>query len=195
MITPVVLAAGGSARMGRPKALLDFDGRSALECVLDAFAGLDTPVVVTGRTPLPIDRARVAPNPEPERGQTSSLKAGLRRLRPDAEAFLFHPVDFPLLTRADVGRLVDAFLDSRHAAKSIFIPSFGLRRGHPVLCRREMAGEFLALPDGVPARVAVNRRPERILHVPFEEAYILMDMDTPADYADCLRAFRRRSRR
>ena len=195
MITPVVLAAGESTRMGRSKALLDLDGRTALERVLDAFAGLSVPVVVTGRTTLAVDGVRIAPNPEPERGQTSSLKAGLRCVPPDAEAFVFHPVDFPLLNRSDVDRLVDAFLDSRHAAKSVFIPSFGLRRGHPVLCRREMAREFLALPDGVPARVVVNRRPERILHVPFEEAYILMDMDTPADYAACLSAFRRRNRR
>ena len=187
MITPVLLAAGASTRMGRPKALLDFDGETALERLLDAFAGLARPVVVTGKSSLPTGRARVVPNPEPERGQTSSLKAGLRSVPPDAAGFLFHPVDFPLLSRSDVDRLVAAFLDPRYAAKSIFIPSFGLRRGHPVLCRREMAREFLALPDGVPARVAVNRRPERILHLPFR-CLLSKTRDS------CLRNYRRRER-
>ena len=55
--------------------------------------------------------------------------------------------------------------------------------------------EFLALPDDAPARTVIRSRPERIVHVEFGEAFILLDMDTPQDYADCLAAYRRREGR
>lgn len=194
MITPVVLAAGASRRMGRPKALLNFDGRTALDRVLEAFAGLGAPVVVLGAAAgkiaprLPAG-TRVVVNPDPDAGQTSSLKAGIRAVPPDAEGFLFHPVDFPLVRAGDVARLVDAFRASR---ASVVLPAFGFRRGHPVLCRPPVGSRILALPDRLPARVAVHADPGAILHVPVDGPYLLMDMDTPSDYARCLAAFRAR---
>jgi CTP:molybdopterin cytidylyltransferase MocA len=200
-VTPILLAAGASTRMGSPKALLDFDGRTVLERALEAVAGLGTPVVVLGaareeiQARVPLGSVQVVYNEDWERGQTSSLKAGLSSLAPAAAAFLFHPVDFPLVTREEVGRLVEAFLAARDPRKAIFIPSYGMQRGHPVLCRRELAEEFLALPDDAPARTVINFRPQRIAYVDFDRAYILMDMDTPQDYARCLEAYRERRRR
>lgn len=201
MLTPVILAAGGSTRMGRPKALLDFDGRTCLEVALEAMRGLGPPIVVLGpnraevEARVDLSTARVAVNPDVASGQTASLKAGLALLGREAEAFLFQPVDYPLISAAEVARVVDAFRSNRDRAKAIFIPSHRMRRGHPVLCRREIAGEILALPPGTPARAALGGRPERIAHVLFDEAYVLMDMDTPADYAGCLAAYRARKGR
>lgn len=200
-VTPILLAAGASTRMGRPKALLDFDGRTVLELALAAVRGLGTPVVVLGaareeiQARVPLGSVQVAYNDDWERGQTSSLKAGLSCLAPAAAAFLFHPVDFPLVSQEEVGRLVEAFLGCKDPRKAIFIPSYGMQRGHPVLCRRELAREFLALPDGAPARTVINFRPQRIAYVDYDQAYILMDMDTPQDYARCLEAYRERRRR
>ena len=199
VITPILLAAGASTRMGRPKALLDFDGRTCLEVALEAVAGLDTPVVVLGpnrdevRARVQLDRAQVAVNDDVASGQLASLKKGLELLPAGAEAFLFYPVDFPLVSRREIARLVDA---SRAATeKSIFVPSHQMRRGHPVLCRREIAAEYGALPAGASARAILDARPGRIAYVLFDEAYILMDMDTPEDYARCLDAYRARGRR
>jgi molybdenum cofactor cytidylyltransferase len=198
-IVPLILAAGGSTRMGRPKALLDFDGRTCLELALDAMAGLATPVVVLGpnraelEARVDLSAARVAVNPDVSSGQTASLKAGLALLDPAADGFLFQPVDCPLVTRRDVARLVDAF--RAQPSKDVFVPSHALRRGHPILCRRGIAREILELPPGTPARAALFGRPERLVHVLFDEAYILMDMDTPEDYAGCLAAWRARRER
>ncbi|HXG62918.1 MAG TPA: nucleotidyltransferase family protein [Planctomycetota bacterium] len=200
-VTPILLAAGASTRMGRPKALLDFDGRTVLDLALDAVRGLGTPVVVLGaareeiQARVPLGSVQVAYNDDWERGQTSSLKAGLSCLAPAAAAFLFHPVDFPLVSQEEVGRLVEAFLGCKDPRKAIFIPSYGMQRGHPVLCRRELAPEFLALPDDAPARTVINFHPQRIAYVDYDQAYILMDMDTPQDYARCLEAYRERRRR
>src|SRR5580765_813669 len=83
-LVPVILAAGASTRMGRTKALCDFDGRTCLELVLLACreAGLATPIVVLGchadevREGASSASATFVTNDRAERGQTSSLKTG-----------------------------------------------------------------------------------------------------------------------
>jgi molybdenum cofactor cytidylyltransferase len=187
--------------MGRPKALLDFDGKCCLELVLEAVRGLLTPIVVLGAAReeiqgrVALDSVHVVVNENWERGRTSSLKAGLSCLPPAAAAFLLYPVDFPLVSAHESGCLVEAFVRCEDTDKALFIPAHGARHGHPVLCRREIAREFLALPDGAPARSVTKAEPRRIRYVDFEQPYVLMDMDTPGDYAVCLEAYRSRERR
>src|SRR5262249_5759756 len=144
------------------------------------------------RARIGLGSVRVAVNEGWQRGQTSSLKAGLSCLAPDAAAFLLYPVDFPLVTANEVGRVVEAFVRCEDPTKALFIPAHGPRHGHPVLCRREVAREFLALPDDAPARSVTKADPRRIRHVEFERPYVLMDLDTPDDYAACLEAYRSR---
>ncbi len=186
--------------MGSPKALCDFDGRTALDLVMAACGGLGTPVVVLGAAREEIQRrvdlSRVTPaiNDDWEEGQTSSLKIGLSTLSPAAEAFLLFPVDFPVVLREDVDALEAAYRKNKNPHKTIFIPSYSLQRGHPVLCRRELADEFLALAGEAPARTVINRRPDRIRYVDFDKPYVLLDMDTPEDYRRCLDAYRERTR-
>jgi len=200
-ITPIVLAAGASSRMGRPKALLEFDGRCCLELVLEVVRHCGTPILVLGpnheeiRARVALDEVRIAYNLQPQSGQTASLKAGLALLPPEPEAFFFLPVDVPLLTPEDLVRLVDAYRRNPDPRKSVFIPSHDMRRGHPVLCRRDLAAEILALPPGASARDVMNRDPGRIGYVLYPDAYLLMDMDTPEDYVRCLGAYRARNAR
>ncbi len=199
-VTPVILAAGASTRMGRPKALLDFDGKTSLDLAIESVRGLGTPIVVLGaareeiQARVRLGSVQVALNEDYERSETSSLKVGLACLAPSAAAFLVRPVDFPLISEEVVDSLVGAFLSNKDPNKSIFSPSYGMQCGHPVLFRRDLADEFLALPDDAPARTAIHRRPQRISRVDCEQAYVLMDMDTPEDYRKCLEAYRARER-
>jgi CTP:molybdopterin cytidylyltransferase MocA len=196
-LVPIILAAGASRRMGRPKALLDFDGTCALELLLEAMAGYRPPVVVLGPDHGEIRRrvssggVRWVYNLDVESGQTHSLKAALLVLPPSAPGFFFMPVDFPLVLAADVARLVDSW-QADAGGKSIFIPSHRMKRGHPVLCRWPIAEEILALGPGASARDVVNCDPGRVEHVLFPEPNVLMDMDTPDDYALCLDEYRTR---
>jgi molybdenum cofactor cytidylyltransferase len=200
-LVPILLAAGASSRMGRPKALLDFDGKTTLQLALEAVRGFAKPIVVLGpnhpeiRARVALGHVRVMLNLDVDSGQTASLKAALAILPEDVEGFFFMPVDFPLVRAADVARLVDAYRAEPDPAKSIFIPSHDLKRGHPVLCRRELAAEFLALPPEGSARDVVNRVNSRVAYVIYPEAYVLMDMDTPEDYVRCLEAYRSRNTR
>ena len=198
---PIILAAGASSRMGKPKALLDFDGRSCLDLALEAVRGQGMPIVVLGpnheevRQRVKLGDARVTLNLDVASGQTESLKRALALLPAEAPAFFFMPVDFPLVSTADVARLAEAFAASKDPVRSIFIPSHARRRGHPVLCRGELAAEILALPAGSSARDAIHRDDARIAYVDFPEAYVLMDMDTPDDYVRCLEVYRARNAR
>jgi len=200
MIVPIILAAGESSRMGRLKALCDFDGRTCLELALDACreALLASPIVVLGfregiiRQLVPFGDANVVVNESAERGRTSSLKAGLRAIPDRAEAFLLYPIDFPLVSAAEV-RLLAAAWRTRSASERIFIPSHDRRRGHPVLFDATLRDAFVELADDAPARTVVDTYRDRVAYVACDTPNVLIDMDTPDDYVRCLLAFRARA--
>jgi CTP:molybdopterin cytidylyltransferase MocA len=117
---PLILAAGASSRMGRPKDLLQFEGVTALDLALRNCrdAGCGAPIVVTRteraaeiRALLARDHAAadVVVNPSPELGQTSSLRIALQALAAKTRAFLVFPVDFPLVRASDVEELCRIF--------------------------------------------------------------------------------------
>ena len=142
MIAGVVLAAGTSARLGRPKQLLDLEGRPVLQHVVDAVcsAGLDEVVVVLGHAAEDIRAglslpagARTVVNPDYELGQSTSLHAGLDALSNDVEAAVIILGDQPRLT-TDVVRRVVAEWRARGAP--VLRPLFRGSPGHPVVAAR-----------------------------------------------------------
>ena len=197
-IAAIVLAAGESTRMGRPKPLCPFGGRPALELVLDACdqSGLQR-IVVLGcaaaeiRKNVKFGGAVLVENLAFEKGQTSSLQAGLRALPREAEAFLLFPADHPLITSSEIDPIVAEYR-RRRQERQIFVPSYNLKRGHPVLFDVSMREELLGLPADTPARKVLDLHPGRIAYVEIPTAAILMDMDTPEDYARCLEEWERR---
>ena len=184
--------------MGRPKPLCTFGGRPALELVLDACgrAGLIR-IVVLGhaakeiREGVTFGGAMVVENPDYEKGQTSSFQAGLRALPAESAAFLLFPADHPLITAAEIDPLVAEFR-RRRTERKIFVPSYNLKRGHPVLFDVSMRDELLGLPADTPARKVLDLHPGRIAYVEIPTPAILMDMDTPEDYARCVEEWVRR---
>jgi molybdenum cofactor cytidylyltransferase len=198
MLAAIILAAGDSTRMGRPKALLpDADGRPFVARLVRTFAaaGLHDIVVVTGSLHAAIaeavagDRPPVAPslvnNPQPALGQVSSLWMGLDAVaRPGVEGALVTLVDIPLVLVSTVRRVIDAWTLNR---APIVRPAVGDRHGHPVLFDRSVFDALRHAPLTEGARAVVHANADRIVNVPVDDQGCLLDIDTPADYDAVIR--------
>lgn len=171
--------------MGRPKALLEYQGETFLDRQIAAFRSVGARVLcVLGHDAQLVcaslrrsGEAVLVLNPNPERGQFSSLQCGLRALCPDAEAFFFTPVDSPGVRPETLSALLAAY-DGE--AADFWQPSVRGRHGHPVLAAARMAAAFLAMPPDASARDLI-RRSRRCFVETGDEAAVT-DIDTPEDY-------------
>jgi molybdenum cofactor cytidylyltransferase len=194
----IVLAAGDSIRMGSPKALLPSpDGRPFVTRIVQTLreAGIVELVVVTGRDhetlvnvlrdgmrELPL----IARNPDPSRGQLSSLWVGMDAVvRSDTQGILVTLVDVPLVAVSTVTRVVTAWLRTR---APIVRPAIGDRHGHPVIFDRAVLDALRAAPIDAGAKTVVRAHEHDLLNVPVDDEGCLRDIDTRDDYDNLLRS-------
>lgn len=189
-ITAIVLAAGKSTRMGRPKQLLTWGGKPLLQHVVDTAARspVDELVVVLGAAAdevmasldLP-PRVRIEINPDYELGQATSLRVGLGAAK-DAHAALILLGDEPDMRLDAINLVLKRWQD---CGRAIIRPTYSGRPGHPVLLARETWEEILVSGDEG-ARSLMQRRPELVddMPVPFERP---SDVDTPDDFVELSR--------
>jgi molybdenum cofactor cytidylyltransferase len=185
----VVLAAGRSTRMGRPKALLPATraGETFIERLVGTLiaGGIDDVVVVAGETAPAIGtrlgfRARVVVNPDVDRGQLSSILVGLDVVdRPGVLAVMIAPVDQPLVSETTVRALAEAW--RRHRAP-IVRPVREGRHGHPVIFDRAVFDELRAADPSSGARAVVHAHAENLVEIAVDDDGSFADIDTPADY-------------
>lgn len=188
----IILTAGRSSRMGEPKALLRFGKRTALEVAVSnaVEAGVRRLVTVVGYraeeirsahsfTGLPSEFRWVV-NHDVDSPMIVSLQTGLHSLSPYLlDAFLFQPVDVPLVTAGDIRALITAHSE-RKEGETVFIPSHEEHGGHPVLCDASLIPDFLALDRGATARDVI--RGQAVVYVETGNPGVLEDMDTRDDY-------------
>jgi molybdenum cofactor cytidylyltransferase len=200
----ILLAAGDSRRMGAPKALLTWRGRTLLEHQLDVLcrSRVAECIVVLGRDadrlaplvsarPCAPGRARVVRNPRPDLGRASSVRIGLEALASPAEALLFASVDQPLTlplveslvaTAEGLWRGATVGAADPDGAAAILIPTFEGRRGHPILIHGALLPELLAVGEATEGlRGVIRRRPDRVRELPWSSAEVLLDLNTPED--------------
>jgi molybdenum cofactor cytidylyltransferase len=184
----VVLAAGSSARMGRPKQLLPVDGRPLLEGVMARACAsrLDEVVVVLGANAeaitaaVGLGRARAVVNPDHASGMSSSLRAGLAALGPGVDRAVVILGDQPAVSVALLDELLDLQARSGLPAAAL---SFGGLLHPPVVLARELWGDLAELEGDVGCRALIRARPELVAALPVsEDARHPVDVDTPEDY-------------
>lgn len=191
----VILAAGASSRMGRDKALLPWppgakDGTLLSAAILALKPFADKVIVVAGRNaerlaPI-IDAAGavMARNPEPERGQFSSLQTGLQAaLEHRCEAAMITPVDCPPLSTASLEKLCAAFERARSRGVWAVAPEHNGRHGHPLIAGRELMKAFLNAPVTSNAREVQQAHESKLEHVAVTEPLLSVDVNTPEQYA------------
>ncbi|MGH9714857.1 MAG: nucleotidyltransferase family protein [Candidatus Acidiferrales bacterium] len=185
MLAAVILAAGESRRMGEPKATLPYQGLTFVEHLLAATrhprVGL-TRVVLGAhaeeiRGKLKVEPAVIVVNPDWPKGQLSSLQAAIRSFpRQSTEGLLLCPVDHPLVSLHLIEILIEAFDSS---GKSIVLPTFDGRRGHPVIFRAKLYDELLTASADVGARQIVWAHADDLKEVPTEEEGVILNLNDP----------------
>ena len=185
MLAAVILSAGASSRMGRPKALLPYREGTFLEHLIEAtrhpLIGETRIVLGAGaediRTIAKIDPSIVVLNAKWEQGQLSSIWAGLRSLEGVAtDGIVLCPVDHPLVSARLVGDLVEQFYEGK---KPIVLPTYKGRRGHPVIFSSALYPNLLAAPADKGARAVVWAHAADILEVPTDEEGVVLNINDP----------------
>jgi molybdenum cofactor cytidylyltransferase len=193
MLFAVLPAGGHSTRMGRPKLALPLGDRTVLEHVIAALraAKVDHILVVLGPhvaelRPL-ADSAGVHVHvlAEATPDMRTTVEHGLGwledRFHPNqGDSWLLVPADHPTQRPAVIRQLMDA--QKRQPQRSIFVPTYQARRGHPTLIGWEHVQGMRALPGGVGINTYLRQQADNTLEVAVDSAEILLDLDTPEDY-------------
>lgn len=195
----VILAAGESSRMGTDKALLPWppsvEGQlPSKETFLSAAIRSLSPssdfvLIVAGNNESTLAAtvyaagASIVTNPDPARGQFSSLQVGLQEvLNRGRDAAIITLVDRPPVMAATVQSLREAFESAEMNIWGV-VPEFQGRHGHPYIVGRDMIGKLLQAPVTGNAREVEHANQDRILYVAVDDPNVALNINTPEEYA------------
>ncbi len=185
--------------MGRDKALLPWPPNKSGAGLGDTFlsaainllsAHVDKVLVVVGKnetTLAPIvyaSGASLVVNPDPSRGQFSSLRVGLQEvLNRGRDAAMITLVDRPAVEAETLATLEAAFERAAAERKWAVIPEYQGKHGHPILAGREMLEAFLRAPESSNARDIEHAHQQQIEYVSVDDPLVALNIDTPEQYA------------
>lgn len=184
----VVLAAGGSSRLGRPKQLLPLGGRFLLQVVLEQVcaSALDQVVVVLGAhaeeigAAFDLGRAEVVLSPSYQLGLSASLRAGVLSLGEEVDRAMIVLGDQPDISAQLLDRLLALHRSSGREAAAL---SLGGVLHPPVVLSRSLWGELESLQGDVGCRAVIRGRPELVAALQYEgRSGHPVDVDTERDY-------------
>jgi molybdenum cofactor cytidylyltransferase len=196
VVAGVLLAAGESTRMGTTKALLPWMGTTLIDYQIRTMlqASISTIVIVLGHDAERVGAA-IAPlqeglhtivNPGYREGRAGSIRTGVQILPPAVTDILIHSVDQPRSARTLIS-LVQSHLGGRHL---ITVPAYGGCRGHPPVISTVLLPDLLTLTEkGEGLRGFMRRHAAIIAQADLREPEILINLNTPSQYRQALRAF------
>ena len=185
-VSAILLAAGSGSRFGGGKLLAPYGERPLIEASLAnlAAAPVDETVVVVGdaagrlRPVCEPYGVRIVENPDWERGQSTSVRAGLLALGPEVRAAVVSLADQPLVGPGAVERLVSAF----EGGAEVAVATYGGRRRNPVLLSRAVWALLEArLAGDEGARAVLRRHPDLVTEIPCDDVGDPTDVDTAED--------------
>lgn len=190
-IGAVVLAAGMSTRMGQHKLLLPWlEGRTIIEHIIHQLikSRIDPIVVVTGHNARDVKQLlkpldlEIVHNKVYKTGEMlSSIKVGISAMPPHIAAAMVVLGDQPGIQPKTIYQLLSAFAVTR---RDIVIPSYQMRRGHPMLIGRRYWPEIIKAEGATTLRDILQTHEDRIEYVTVDNDSVLRDVDTPQDYRD-----------
>jgi molybdenum cofactor cytidylyltransferase len=186
-IWAIILAAGESKRMGFPKMLLTFNGRTMLENVIGVVknSSVNNTLIVLGSDKEKlihlVEKMSVKHccNDNYKDGMLSSVKCGFRNLPSGINAVLVFQGDQPLISQKSVNMVIEEY---KKSGKGIVIPVYDKKRGHPVLIDIKYRDEIEKLDNREGLRLLAYKFSDDVLEVEANDSGILKDFDTYEDY-------------
>ena len=188
MISAVVLAAGRAQRMGEQKLFLPFKGKPVLQWVLETALASDLHEVICIVRDLRAVRQRIRlvherllwlVNHAADRGQSTSLIAGLWATHPQSQGALFMVGDQPMIGSNLINSLIRQFTNG---SALIVAPKFAGQVRNPALFRRELFPELLALTGDQGGKVLMDKYTDKSDLLEWHEEAPFVDIDVPEDY-------------
>lgn len=194
-VEAILLSAGESSRMGKPKALLDWFGLPLINAQICSLieGGADLVIVVSGAHHIDISRSVelvpntvIVKNADWASGKTSSIKAGLSKLTPNCETIVLLAVDQPRPSWV----VEHALISHRNSGKLVTSPRYSGHGGHPLFFDASLLQELSDISEeceGV--REIMKRYDNEMNRVYFDNPIVRFDLNTPADYKAALTTY------
>ena len=187
MVSSILLAAGKSKRMGKPKQLMPWGQSTMIEQTIDNLMGsaVNEIIVVLGHRAEEVIKIiatkpiKLTINPDYEQGMSTSIIAGLNLVDSQAQAVMLALGDQPLIDCQTINRLIEEFYNHD---KGIAIPTYQGGRGHPIIFAIKYKEKLLELKGDMGGRQIVKDHPNDILEVAVDAESIITDIDTISDY-------------
>ena len=190
-VAGLLLAAGTSSRMGKPKQLLPIGGLTLLDCVLEQAlrSDLDLVTLVLGFSAQEIGRTlrvdphhpklKVVQNDRYQEGISSSIIAGLSAVEDEYDHVMVILGDMPYVTSRLINLLLRRYLESPFPLGAVKVKT---KRSHPVIISRHFYPDLHLLQGDAGARDLFAKYADRICWVESEKEDADLDIDTAGDY-------------
>jgi molybdenum cofactor cytidylyltransferase len=191
VLAAVILAAGGSSRMGQPKQLLKFRGTSLLRRAIDTAMAVpaDQVIVVLGHAAdelmpeVKATGATVVLNDQWAEGVSTSLRGGLSAVSSEARGVFIYPADMPLITPEALRELARR---QQVSGRPAAMTEAGGVRGVPVFITRSLFPALMIQEGDVGGAQYLRAHPESVEAVRFDDSDLVRDVDRPEDYTRLL---------
>lgn len=187
----ILLAAGEGKRMEGLKPLLPINSTTFLECIIKKLKIVcEETIVVLGYQSSTIIKkvdlsgVKVVFNREYRKEQLSSLQAGLKEISKDTEGIIMALVDQPLVKEDTYKKLKNKFLEYE---RSIIIPTFGGKKGHPTIFTNFFFKELMNAPLDIGARYVIKNYPQYVITVPVKDRGVIININTPQIYNEFIK--------
>ncbi len=122
---------------------------------------------------------RFVENPKWEAGMFSSVKAGLAATSAHSTHIAISPADLPFLSKGTLRTVIGAAASADE--RTVVVPTFGRRRGHPLVIPASLRARLLSWPDTARLNLLFEEKDLSVLHLEGFDESILHDVDTPGD--------------
>lgn len=195
-IGAIILAAGFSNRMGKPKLLLPYKEKPLIyyPVALATKHNLQPIILVSGiyheqllKALQPFEnKLTIITNELAEEGMSTSLKKGIEAIETEVDACFLFLGDQPFVTDEVIRELLKVYRENQDSGIKIVRPCYQKKPGHPILIDKSLFTQFKQLKGDQGGKMILKKYKEQLKYINFDNPLWGADIDTPKDYADLI---------